>query len=90
MRALFALLAILLPVMAAGQDAPPGALSCAGCHDPALATELSLDGMTAEDIVSAVADIRNGGRDATLMNRIAAGFTDAEIEAIALWLVPEE
>lgn len=90
MRAVFAILAICLPVTTAGQQAPPGALACTGCHDAAAQNELSLEGMSAEQIVTAVAEIRSGAREATLMNRIAAGFTDAEIADIAHWLTREE
>jgi cytochrome c553 len=46
--------------------------------------------LTAEEIAAAVANFRSGAREATLMNRIAAGFTDAEIEAIARWLAREK
>jgi cytochrome c553 len=90
MRIQCAVLAVLLPAIAAAQDAPPGALACTGCHDPSAETALSLQRMTAEEIATAVADFRSGARDATLMNRIAAGFTDAEIEAIAQWLARKE
>ena len=92
MRLFSAILAVFLPVMAAAQaqDAPPGALACTGCHDPSAGTALSLEGLTAEEIANAVADFRSGAREATLMNRIAAGFTDAEIEAIAQWLTRKE
>jgi cytochrome subunit of sulfide dehydrogenase len=68
----------------AGNDSPPaGATSCTGCHS---AQMLSLDDLSAEDIVQALAEFRSGARDATLMNRIAAGFTDQESAAIAAWL----
>lgn len=90
MRTLSAILAMFLPAMVAAQDAPPGALACTGCHDPSAETALSLDGMTVEEIATAVADFRSGAREATLMNRIAAGFTDTEIEAIAQWLARKE
>jgi cytochrome c553 len=90
MRILSAILAVMLPAIAAAQDAPPGALACTGCHDPSLESTLSLRGMTADEIVTAIADMRSGAREVTLMNRIAAGFTDAEIEAIAQWLTRKE
>lgn len=90
MRNLSAILILFLPVVAAAQDAPPGALACMGCHDPSVETALSLKGKTAQEIAAAVADFRSGAREATLMNRIAPGFTDAEIEAIAQWLAREE
>ena len=90
MRYLFAILAVFLPAIAAAQDAPPGALACTGCHDRSAKTALSLEGMTAEEIATAVSEFRSGAREAVLMNRIAAGFTDAEIEAIAQWIAREE
>lgn len=90
MRLLPAILAMFLPAIAAAQDAPPGALACTGCHDASVETALSLKGLTAEEIATAMADFRSGAREATLMNRIAAGFTDAEIEAIARWLTREK
>jgi cytochrome c553 len=90
MRILSAILALILPAIAAAQNAPPGALACTGCHDRSAGTALSLEGLTAEEIAKAVADMRSGAREATLMNRISAGFTDAEIEAIAQWLARKE
>jgi cytochrome c553 len=90
MRILSVILAVFLPAIAAAEDAPPGALACTGCHDASVETALSLRGKTADEIAKAVADMRSGAREATLMNRIAAGFTDAEIEAIAQWLAREE
>ena len=79
-----------MSALARAQDAPPGALACTGCHDGAANTVLSLDGMSADEITLAVADMRSGAREATLMNRIAAGFTPEEIAAIAQWLVRED
>jgi cytochrome c553 len=90
MRLLPAILAVFLPTIAAAQHAPPGALACTGCHDPSVETALSLKELTAEEIATAVAEFRSGAREATLMNRIAAGFTDAEIESIARWLTREK
>ena len=43
-------------------------------------------GRKAADIVAALDDFRAGTRQATVMNRIAKGFTPAESEAIAQWL----
>jgi cytochrome c553 len=45
-----------------------------------------LAGRNAEDIVAAMAAFRAGQKPATVMDRIAKGFTDAEIRAIADWL----
>jgi cytochrome c553 len=68
---------------------PPGASSCSGCHAvPARdgAAIPSLLGRSAEEIADAMLGFRSGARPATLMNRIALGFSDAEIRAIAAWL----
>jgi cytochrome c553 len=62
---------------------PPGATSCTGCH----ATDtLSLDALSADEITRALTEFRSGARPATLMNRIALGFTPEESVAIAQWL----
>ena len=73
--------------------APPGATSCTGCHagapsgdQPALP---SLTGQSAQAIEEAMAGFRSGAREATLMNRIAKGFTEDETRAIARWLAQE-
>lgn len=89
MRITIVAIAVLFPAMAYGQDAPPGALSCTGCHDPSVETVLSLKGRSAADIVSAMNEIRDGARETTLMGRIAAGFTEAEITDIADWIAGE-
>ena len=72
---------------ATAQGAPPGAMSCTGCHG--LGTEaamMPLGAYTAEEIAAALADYREGTREATVMDRIAKGFTPEESEAIAQWI----
>jgi sulfide dehydrogenase cytochrome subunit len=44
-----------------------------------------LNGLDQAAIVRAMQDFRSGQRVATVMDRIAKGFTDAEIQAIAAW-----
>lgn len=69
--------------------APPGALSCGGCHAERAGSETSvppIDGRPVDDIVAAMEAFRAGTRPATVMNRIAPGFTQAETRAIAVWL----
>lgn len=69
--------------------APPGALSCSGCHAAhGGGADLlpRLTGRPAAEIATALAAFRSGERPATLMNRIAKGFTDDESRAIAVWL----
>jgi cytochrome subunit of sulfide dehydrogenase len=71
-----------------GPEAPPGASSCSGCHPVSRAIDTPvkrLIGQKPDDIVAAVKEFRSGQRPATIMDRIAKGFTDDEIKAIADW-----
>ena len=72
----------------ASAEPPAGAASCTGCH-PA-STRVSspvprLSGLERDAIVKALQEFRAGHRAATVMDRIAKGFTDDEIQAIAAW-----
>lgn len=79
---------IVSPALAAPAGIPPpGALSCAGCHGPAGGGPVpGLAGRPAADIVADMQAFRTGARSATVMDRIARGFTDEETRAIAEWL----
>jgi sulfide dehydrogenase cytochrome subunit len=72
----------------ASAEPPAGAASCTGCH-PASARVTSpvprLAGLDRAAIVRTIQDFRSGQRAATVMDRIAKGFTDEEIQAIAAW-----
>jgi cytochrome c553 len=70
--------------------APPGASACLGCHGAAPTALPSLSGLSARDIETAMNDYRSGAREATLMNRIAKGFTPDESRAIAVWLASKK
>jgi cytochrome c553 len=77
---------VAAPALALG-DAPPGAASCLGCH-PAVADDgpvLALAQLPVQQIVTALQAYRSNTRPATVMDRIAKGFSDEEIDAIALW-----
>ena len=80
------------PVLAASEP-PPGAASCSGCH-PAGATSAStvsrLYGRNAGDIMTAMTGFRDGSVPATVMTRIAKGFSDDELRAIAAWLAAQK
>lgn len=65
---------------------PAGATSCSGCHAGRGSALPTLEGASAADIVAMMAAFRTGAREATVMDRIAKGFTDAETRAIAAWL----
>jgi cytochrome subunit of sulfide dehydrogenase len=73
--------------VAASAEPPAGAASCSGCHPSTRVTSPvpRLNGMDRVAIVRAMQDFRSGQRAATVMDRIAKGFTDAEIQAIAAW-----
>jgi cytochrome c553 len=46
-------------------------------------------GRPGEEIVAAMQAYRTGARAATVMDRIAKGFTDDEVRAIADWLAAQ-
>jgi cytochrome subunit of sulfide dehydrogenase len=72
----------------ASAEPPAGAASCSGCH-PASTRVASpvprLIGLERDAIVRAMQEFRSGQRAGTVMDRIAKGFTDDEIQAIAAW-----
>ena len=80
--------ASIAAAMVASAEPPAGAAACSGCH-PASTRVTSpvprLAGLDRAAIVRAMHDFRSGTRDATVVDRIAKGFTDAEIQAIAAW-----
>ena len=66
---------------------PPGAPSCLGCHAAVGADSavVPLSSLTAEQIETAMQAFRSGSRASTVMDRIAKGFTEEEVRAIAQW-----
>jgi cytochrome subunit of sulfide dehydrogenase len=69
-------------------DAPPGALSCSGCHASAHTADAAvprLIGRNPADIVAAMQAFKSGQVPSTVMERIAKGFTEDEVKAIAAW-----
>lgn len=85
-----ALVALIIgaPPVPAQQPAPPGAAACGGCHGTAdrLAAIPTLQGRAPADLVTAMREFRNGVRRATVMDRIAKGFADDELAAIAAYV----
>lgn len=87
-RAALAALLVAAPAMA-GAASPPGASSCGGCHAEAGRPDTampSLHGQAAAEIAAAMRAYRSGERPASVMDRIARGFSDEEIQAIAAWI----
>jgi len=81
-------LASIAAALTASAEPPAGAAACSGCH-PASTRVTSpvprLAGRDRAEIVRAMQEFRAGTRTGTVMDRIARGFTDAEIQAIAAW-----
>ena len=77
---------------AAAAEPPAGASSCSGCH-PATASAATkvppIRGRQPAEIVAAMEAFRSGERPSTVMGRIAKGFSDDEIRAIAAWLAAQ-
>ena|SRR6267378_3700611 len=82
-------LALITPASAAGPaDAPPGAASCSGCHPASKLVDITvprLIGRNPDDIIAAMAAFKSGQLPSTVMNRLAKGFSDDEIKAMAAW-----
>ena len=80
------------PVLAVSEP-PPGAAACSGCHaaGAAAATSVSrLYGRDAGELMTAMSGFRDGSLPATVMTRIAKGFSDDELRAIAAWLAAQK
>src|SRR5438105_12550413 len=88
-RCLIAAVSILVSTgVAPAADIPPGAASCSGCHaaNPRVETPVPpLAGRPAADMTSQMIAFKSGQRPGTVMDRIAKGFSEEEIRAIAAW-----
>ena len=86
--------AISIAAAGVGYAEPPaGAVSCSGCHPTSTRVTSPvprLNGLDHAAIIKAMQDFRSGARQATVMDRIAKGFTDQEIQAIAAWLAAQK
>jgi sulfide dehydrogenase cytochrome subunit len=73
---------------AAAQTPPVGASSCSGCHAARQSVDTPaprLVGRSPADIEAAMTAFRVGQRPSSVMGRIAKGFSDDEVKAIAAW-----
>jgi len=62
------------------------AYTCAGCHGNNGVSKgaiPSIDGLSAEQMVQAMQNYKSGERPGTIMNRIAKGYSEEEIKAMA-------
>ena len=73
-----------LAMLAAPAAAAP-ADACRACHGgdgPGPAAMPSLTAKSAETLKQELRDFRSGAREATIMDRIVRGYSDAELDAI--------
>ncbi len=93
-RVSVAALAVLLTAGAANAaEAPAGAASCSGCHANSARVDTPVPpirGRPAADIATAMTEYKAGKRQGTIMDRIAKGFSDEEIRAIAAWYAEQK
>lgn len=78
-------LALALPTAAAAQ-APLAAQGCLGCHGGGGAGSASIAGLSgrpAAELAAAMRAFAANERPGTIMGRIARGYTEAEIAALA-------
>jgi sulfide dehydrogenase cytochrome subunit len=87
----------LLAVPALAEDEFTGrtiAVACYGCHGAAGATETSIPpiivGVPADYIETSLKEFRDGSRPATIMGRIAKGYSDEEIAAVASYISSQQ
>jgi sulfide dehydrogenase cytochrome subunit len=86
------------PAFAAPNLSPKGvaamAANCAICHGtqgrPAPGSSVApLAGRPAQSTVEAMKAFREGRREATIMQQLAKGYSDAEVEAMAAWFAAQ-
>jgi len=90
------LIAGLLAAAFVGADEPDGAMlghTCAGCHGTYGVSEGQapvIGGMSKSFIRKAMHDYRSGERHSTIMARLARGYSDEEIAAMAGFFADQE
>jgi sulfide dehydrogenase cytochrome subunit len=86
-------LASIAAAVVASAEPPTGAAACSGCHPTSTRVTspvARLAGLDRGAIVRAMQEFRSGQRAGTVMDRIAKGFTDDEIQAIAAWYASQK
>ena len=90
-------LATFAATAAIGEDADKNARSlaatCANCHGTggvSVGDLPSLAGKPREEMVRAMQEFKSGARPATIMNQLAKGYTDEQVEALAGWFAAQK
>ena len=84
---------VLSPARAADSDARNLAANCTGCHGTngvSTGGIPSRAGIERTRIATLMQEFRDGKRPSTVMQQLAKGYTDEQIEAIAAWLAAEK
>jgi sulfide dehydrogenase cytochrome subunit len=84
--AVLATMSAAVPAMAQNANPQLLTISCAGCHGPAGHSPgaiPSIYGRSSASIAETLRAFRDGTRPSTVMIRIAKGYTDTEIDAVA-------
>jgi cytochrome c553 len=79
----------VMPAMGAG---PPGASSCTGCHAAGKVPDSAIPriaGRNAVDLAKSMREFRSGAVSSSVMGRIAKGFDDQQIDALAAWFAKQ-
>jgi cytochrome subunit of sulfide dehydrogenase len=88
------LFASAMPWAEATAPTPPaGASSCSGCHTASKSVDTPvprLVGRSPAEIEAAMLAFRTGQKPTSVMDRIAKGFSDDEITAIAVWYAAQK
>lgn len=69
------------------------AATCANCHGTggvSVGDMVSLAGKPREEIVGKLQEFKSGARSGTIMNQLAKGYTDEQIEALAGWFAAQK
>jgi cytochrome c553 len=89
-------LAMFTAMQAVGQVADTRsrglAATCANCHGTggvSVGDLPSLAGRPREEIVRMMQEFKSGARQGTIMNQLAKGYTDEQIEALAGWFAAQ-
>ena len=76
----------LAAALVAAAPPPPGALVCSGCHAAVTPPGFPpLAGRPAADLEDKLLAYRAGTLPATVMDRLARGFSPGELKSIAAW-----
>jgi sulfide dehydrogenase cytochrome subunit len=85
----FAAAADVTPYANLGRDTAANCASCHGTDGRSRGAIPGLAGRDAESIVRSMKEFREGRRAATVMQQLAKGYTDAQIEAAAAYFAAQ-